>query len=174
MKFWYFRQTSFFSGGNALFQTHNWEKSSFFNTLIRVIAQIYANTWQGGHNVPHPGPNRVKSTKVQKMFSICGLTTITSATEGTRELMTIIHIVRSEGNKPFAQHGAGGWDHPQQGTRLPHDQPAEKWWSENWGTFQNFLGYSQQQWYFENWKIFLIIFRNLFGCSLTMGTSPRP
>ena len=44
----------------ALFQTHNWEKSSFFNGLVRVFAQIYANTWQGGHNVPPPGVNRVK------------------------------------------------------------------------------------------------------------------
>ena len=32
----------------ALFHTHNWEKSSFFNALVRVFAQIYANTWQGG------------------------------------------------------------------------------------------------------------------------------
>ena len=31
----------------ALFQTHNWEKSSFFNMLVRLFAQIYANTWQG-------------------------------------------------------------------------------------------------------------------------------
>ena len=28
----------------ALFQTHNWEKSSFFNGLVRVFAKIYANT----------------------------------------------------------------------------------------------------------------------------------
>ena len=28
----------------ALFQTHNWEKSSFFNELVRVFEQIYANT----------------------------------------------------------------------------------------------------------------------------------
>ena len=28
----------------ALFQTHNWEKSSFFNELVRVFAQKYANT----------------------------------------------------------------------------------------------------------------------------------
>ena len=26
------------------FPTHNWEKSSFFNTLIRVFARLYANT----------------------------------------------------------------------------------------------------------------------------------
>ena len=46
----------------ALFQTHNWEKSSFFSTLIRVFARLYANMWQGGHNVPSPpGPNRVNS-----------------------------------------------------------------------------------------------------------------
>ena len=64
MKFWYFRRTLFFSQGNeitlrgkkctALFQTHNQEKSSFFNALLRVFAQICANTWQGGHNVPPP------------------------------------------------------------------------------------------------------------------------
>ena len=28
----------------ALFQTHNWEKSSFFNELVRVFAQKYAST----------------------------------------------------------------------------------------------------------------------------------
>ena len=28
----------------ALFQTHNWEKSSFFNKLVFVFAQKYANT----------------------------------------------------------------------------------------------------------------------------------
>ena len=38
----------------ALFQTHYWEKSSFFNALVRVFAQIYANAWQGGHNVLSP------------------------------------------------------------------------------------------------------------------------
>ena len=48
----------------ALFHTHNWEKSSFFNALVRVFAQIYANTWQGGHNVPYPGPNRVNFNDV--------------------------------------------------------------------------------------------------------------
>ena len=32
----------------------NWEKSSSFNALVRVFAQIYANTWQRGHNVPPP------------------------------------------------------------------------------------------------------------------------
>ena len=36
----------------ALFQTQNWEKSSFFNAFVCVFARIYANTWQGGHNVP--------------------------------------------------------------------------------------------------------------------------
>ena len=29
----------------ALFQTYNWEKSSFFNALVHVFAQIYANTF---------------------------------------------------------------------------------------------------------------------------------
>ena len=48
----------------ALFHTHNWEKSSFFNALVRVFAQIYANTWQVGHNVPYPGPNRVNFNDV--------------------------------------------------------------------------------------------------------------
>ena len=28
----------------ALFQTHNWEKSSFFSTLVLVFAPVYANT----------------------------------------------------------------------------------------------------------------------------------
>ena len=28
----------------ALFQTHNWVKSSFFSMLVRVFALIYANT----------------------------------------------------------------------------------------------------------------------------------
>ena len=42
----------------ALFQTHNWEKSSFFNTLVLVFAQIYANTWQGEAWMPHAGTNR--------------------------------------------------------------------------------------------------------------------
>ena len=27
----------------ALFQTHNWEKSSFFNDLVRGFARFYAN-----------------------------------------------------------------------------------------------------------------------------------
>ena len=44
----------------ALFQTHNLEKSSFFSTLIRVFAPLFANTWQGGHDVPPSGPSRVK------------------------------------------------------------------------------------------------------------------
>ena len=43
----------------VLFQTHNWEKSSFFSRLIRVFSRLYPNTWQGGHNVPPAGPNRV-------------------------------------------------------------------------------------------------------------------
>ena len=38
----------------ALFQTHNWEKSSFFSIVIRVFARLYANTWQVGHNVTPP------------------------------------------------------------------------------------------------------------------------
>ena len=28
---------------SALLQTHNWEESSFFNTLAHVIAKLYAN-----------------------------------------------------------------------------------------------------------------------------------
>ena len=31
----------------ALFQTYDWEKSSFFNALVRLFAEIHANTWQG-------------------------------------------------------------------------------------------------------------------------------
>ena len=31
----------------ALFQTYDWEKSIFFNALVHVFAEIYANTWQG-------------------------------------------------------------------------------------------------------------------------------
>ena len=48
----------------ALFHTHNWEKSSFFNAFVRVFAQIYANTTQGEHNVPYPGPYRVNFNDV--------------------------------------------------------------------------------------------------------------
>ena len=33
---------------SALFQIQNWEKSSFFNTLVNAFAQLYANMWQGG------------------------------------------------------------------------------------------------------------------------------
>ena len=48
MNFGYFRQTLFFSAKRdnftALFQTYNWEKSIFFNALVRVFAEIYANT----------------------------------------------------------------------------------------------------------------------------------
>ena len=33
----------------ALFQTYNWEQSSFFNAFVRVFAQMYANTCQEGH-----------------------------------------------------------------------------------------------------------------------------
>ena len=36
----------------ALFQTHNQEKSSFFNVLLRIFAEICADMCQGGHNVP--------------------------------------------------------------------------------------------------------------------------
>ena len=27
----------------ALFQTHNWEKSSFFNTLVRIFARLFTD-----------------------------------------------------------------------------------------------------------------------------------
>ena len=40
---------------------HNWEKSSFFSRLLRVFSRLYDNTWQGGHNVPSAGPNRVNA-----------------------------------------------------------------------------------------------------------------
>ena len=30
---------------SALFQTYDWEKSSLSNPLVRVFAEIYANTW---------------------------------------------------------------------------------------------------------------------------------
>ena len=39
----------------ALFQTYNSEKSSFFNALKHIFAQIYAKTWQGGHLCLHLG-----------------------------------------------------------------------------------------------------------------------
>ena len=64
MKFGYFRRNSFFGQNEiilrgkkhiALLQTFNWEKSSFFNALVHVFAQIYANTWQGGHICPSLG-----------------------------------------------------------------------------------------------------------------------
>ena len=42
----------------ALFQTHNWEKSSFFSTLIRVYAWFYANTRQGG-TLCRPSPDLI-------------------------------------------------------------------------------------------------------------------
>ena len=38
----------------ALFQTHNSEKSFFFSMLIRVFAQLYTNTWQGGGTLYPP------------------------------------------------------------------------------------------------------------------------
>ena len=38
----------------AFFQTHNWEKQVFFNALVRVFAQMYANTCP-----TPPRPNRV-------------------------------------------------------------------------------------------------------------------
>ena len=43
----------------VLFQTHNWEKSSFFSTLVHVFALLYAKCDRGGIMCP-PGPNRVK------------------------------------------------------------------------------------------------------------------
>ena len=59
--FWRNKIISLGNKRTALFQTHNWEKSSFFSTLIiLVFSRLYANTWQGGHNVPPAGPNRVK------------------------------------------------------------------------------------------------------------------
>ena len=75
MKFWYFQHEITLSSKKctALFQTHNWEKSSFFNALVRVFAQIYANTWQGGHNVPPPGPNRVKTFLVPDISTFSSL-----------------------------------------------------------------------------------------------------
>ena len=39
----------------ALFHTHNWEKSKFLNALVRVFAQIYTNTLQGGTMCPTLG-----------------------------------------------------------------------------------------------------------------------
>ena len=57
MKFQYFWQTIFFrrnekiSWGKkhtALLKYHNWEKSSFFSTLLRVFVWLHANAWQGG------------------------------------------------------------------------------------------------------------------------------
>ena len=38
----------------ALFQNHIWEKSSFFSTLVRVFARLYANMQQGGTMCPPP------------------------------------------------------------------------------------------------------------------------
>ena len=37
---------------SVLLQTYNWEKSVFFSALVRVFAEIYANTWQGGPPPP--------------------------------------------------------------------------------------------------------------------------
>ena len=55
-KLYFFRVNEIILWGKkhmALFQTHNWEKSSFFSTLVRVFARLHANTWQGGgHNAP--------------------------------------------------------------------------------------------------------------------------
>ena len=52
-KLYFFLQNEIILRGKkhtALFQTYiisqlNWEKSSFFNALVRVFAQIYANMW---------------------------------------------------------------------------------------------------------------------------------
>ena len=57
MKFQHFLRSSFFwqkemiSCGKectALFQTHDWEESSFFHEFVRVFARIFTNTWHGG------------------------------------------------------------------------------------------------------------------------------
>ena len=45
----------------ALSQTHEWEKSSFLNTFVRVFARIYANTCQ---MCPPPGVNIVDIDKI--------------------------------------------------------------------------------------------------------------
>ena len=50
-KLHFFRQIEITLWGEkrtAFFQTYKWEKSSFFNDLIRVFAEMYANTWQEG------------------------------------------------------------------------------------------------------------------------------
>ena len=47
MNFIFFRRNEITLWGKkhiALFQTHNWEKSSFFNMFVRVFARLYANT----------------------------------------------------------------------------------------------------------------------------------
>ena len=66
MKCWYFYEFFFWWNELTLWgkkraahiQTHNWEKSSLFNSLVHGFAQLYANTWQGGRGV-----NRVNFDK---------------------------------------------------------------------------------------------------------------
>ena len=58
-KLYFFAETRYFSCGKkrtALFQTRNWEKSSFFTTLIYIhmCTPLYANTWQRGTICPPP------------------------------------------------------------------------------------------------------------------------
>ena len=43
----------------APFQIHNREKSSFFNALVCVVAQIYVNTWQGVNGSPSKSTYRI-------------------------------------------------------------------------------------------------------------------
>ena len=58
MKFWYFWRTSFFWAKRDNFMGQKsvlpfsklmWGKVKFCNGHIHVFAEIYANTWQGGH-----------------------------------------------------------------------------------------------------------------------------
>ena len=59
MDIWYFLRTSY-KKRTALFSTHIREKSSFFNVVICVFAQINAYTWQRGQMwPPPPWANRV-------------------------------------------------------------------------------------------------------------------
>ena len=74
----------------AFFQTHNWEMSSFFGTLVRVFAELFANTRQGGHNVPPPGPYRVKEYFNFTGSSVTYNTVQCSAEDGFCALQSII------------------------------------------------------------------------------------
>ena len=73
--FIFFRWNAMISWGKkhtALFQTHNWEKSSFFSTLVLVFATVYANTWQFDTRHVNQKPKLILNSMILTMSGFSG------------------------------------------------------------------------------------------------------